>query len=384
MAKARNFVLLTTGGTGGHVFPAEALAETLTRRGVRLALATDRRGHAYGGALGNLEVHRIQAAPMAGKSLPNLLKASFTLARGFLQAIRLLRRLRPAVVIGFGGYASVPVMLAANRLGIPTILHEQNAVLGRANRLLAPRVTTITTSFPATSHLRPTDSLKVLVTGNPVREAFHAVREQPYPPLGPEAPFGVLVLGGSQGASVFGRVVPKALAALDAKTRQRLRVTQQCRPEDHAAVGAEYRALGIEAEVSPFFKDVPERLAAAHLVLSRAGASTVAELTAAGRPAILVPYPSATDDHQTANAQALDEAGSAWLMPEPFFTPEALAARIQSFLELPILLNKAAASAHALGRADAAARLADAVTEFLPGMEGGGGPHHPPAKGVAA
>ncbi|MCE2509957.1 MAG: undecaprenyldiphospho-muramoylpentapeptide beta-N-acetylglucosaminyltransferase [Alphaproteobacteria bacterium] len=387
MAGRENLVLLATGGTGGHVFPAEALAATLIRRGVKLALVTDRRGHAYGGALRNLEVHQIQAAPMAGRKFFRLAKAACVLACGFLQAIRLLRRLKPAVVIGFGGYAPVPAMLAAKCLGIPTILHEQNAILGRANHLLAPLVTTLAMSFNATGNLRPADALKVLVTGNPVRQAFYEVREKPYPAPLSDGPFAVLVLGGSQGASVFARIVPKALVALDDTARPRLRVSQQCRPEDLNAVRGAYEAAGIAAEVASFFEDVPARLSTAHLVISRAGASTVAELTTAGRPAILVPYPSATDDHQMANARALDEAGGAWLMPESCFTPEALAARIESFLGLPVILNKAAASAKALGQGIAAERLADAVMELLAdsnGHNGGAQRRNPNAREVAA
>jgi len=366
MPAGQNFVLLATGGTGGHVFPAEALAVVLSRRGLRLALATDRRGHAYSGALKDLEVHKIPSAPMAGREPIKLMKAAVTLAHGFLQAYRLLRCLQPNIVIGFGGYAPVPAILAAKCLRIPTILHEQNAILGRANHLLSSLVTTIATSFPATGRLRPADELKVLITGNPVREAFKDVRERPYPQLTHEQPFVLLVLGGSQGASVFGRVVPKALASLNANARSRLRVSQQCRPEDLDAVRGLYKSVGMAAEASSFFDDAPERFANAHLVIARAGASTVAELTTAGRPAILVPYPSATDNHQMANARALDEAGGAWLIPEAYFTPEALAARIESFLQLPIILSKAAASARALGQAIAAERLADAVTELLP------------------
>ena len=385
MVGVQNFVLLATGGTGGHVFPAEALAVVLARRGLRLALVTDRRGHAYRGALKNLDVHHIQAAPMAGGKPMRLVKAAVTLACGFAQAIGLLRRLKPEVVVGFGGYAPVPAMLAAKCLRIPTILHEQNAILGRANHLLASFVTTIATSFPATGHLRPADELKVLITGNPVREAFTEVRERPYPSLAPEQPFVLLVLGGSQGASVFGRVVPKALASLDRGARRRLRVSQQCRPEDVEAVRGLYAAAGMAAEASPFFEDAPERFANAHLVIARAGASTVAELTTAGRPAILVPYPTATDDHQMANARALDEAGGAWLMPEAYFTPETLAARIESFLGLPVILNKAAASARALGQAIAAERLADAVAELLPSPTGDdGGTQCDTSKGWAA
>lgn len=384
MAGAQNFVLLATGGTGGHVFPAEALAVALARRGLRLALATDRRGHAYRGALKDLDVHHIRSAPMAGRGVIKLMKAAVTLLYGFAQAIALLRRLRPEVVVGFGGYAPVPAMLAAKCLRIPTILHEQNAILGRANHLLASLVTTIATSFPTTGRLRPADELKVLVTGNPVREAFTDVRERPYPSRGPEQPFVLLVLGGSQGASVFGRVVPKALASLDAGARSRLRVSQQCRPEDLDAVRGLYEAAGMTVETSAFFEDVPERFGDAHLVIARAGASTVAELTTAGRPAILVPYPAATDDHQMANARALDEAGGAWLMPEAYFTPDALAARIKSFLGLPIILNKAAASARALGQAMAAERLADAVAELLPNATGGDGAQRHASKGRAA
>lgn len=367
------FVLLATGGTGGHVFPAEALAEALGRRGVRLALVTDRRGHAYRGALANLDVYRIRAAQVAGRKVWQLVRATVALALGFCQAYRLLRRLKPKVVVGFGGYASVPTMLAARWLRVPTILHEQNAILGRANRLLAPLVTTIATAFPATGHVRPADAGKVRITGNPVRRAFREVRECSYPALEPGKPFVLLVLGGSQGARVFGRIVPKALAALSPEMRLRLRVHQQCRPEDREAVRNTYESLGIEADTATFFEDVPERMGQAHLVVSRAGASTVAELTAAGRPAILVPYPAATDDHQTANARALDEAGAAWLMPEAAFTPEALAVRIESFLETPVILDKAAKSARGLGKAEAAERLVDAVAELLPDATANGG-----------
>jgi len=363
-------IVLTTGGTGGHVFPAEALATELLGRGFALALITDRRGQGFGGALGKLPTHRISAGGVAGRRLVARLRALADLAVGFFQARLLLGRLRPAAVIGFGGYASLPAMLAAIVAGVPTALHEQNAVLGRANRLVAPRVTRIGTAFAHVAHLKPAWLGKVVRTGMPVRPAVVAVRNRAYAPPEASGIVRILVLGGSQGARVLSEVVPAALARLPAALRARLRIDQQCRPEDLDAASAVYAAAAIKAELAVFFQDVPERLAAAHLVISRSGASTVAELTAVGRPSILVPFPHAVDDHQTANARAIDEAGGGWLMPQPAFTAEALAARIESLLALPESLAKAAAGARAAGTPDAAQRLADMVGELVGGMVG--------------
>lgn len=359
-------IVLTAGGTGGHVFPAEALAEELLRRGCRLALVTDRRGHAYGGALGSLQTFRIRAGGLAGRGVLGTLKGAAELVVGLFQARRLLKTLRPAAVVGFGGYASVPAVFAAIQLKIPTAIHEQNAVLGRANRLVAPSVKRIAKSFADTRFIGR-DSNRAVLTGMPVRPAVAAMRDQPYPALGLDAPLRLLVMGGSQGARVLSQVVPAALAALPASLRARIELSQQCRPEDLDAVRAAYDGTGIRVELASFFADVPQRLAAAHLVITRSGASTVGELTAVGRPAILVPYLHATDDHQTANAKAMEAAGAAWLMPQPSFTVEALRMRLESLLSQPAALIAAAEGARAAGIPDAASRLAD-VAEQLAGI----------------
>ena len=354
-------VVLAAGGTGGHVFPAQALAAELRRRGRPVAVVTDSRGAAFDA---EAATHRVRAASPS-RSLPGMTAAACDLGIGTVQAWTLLRRLKPAAVVGFGGYPSVPPLLAASWLRLPTLLHEQNAVLGRANRLLAPRVDRIATSFAEIEAVRPEDRRKLACTGNPVRPAIAALAGAPYRSPDPEGTLDLLVLGGSQGARVFSEVIPEAVAALPERQRARLRIAQQCRPEDLEAARARYAAIGVAAELSAFFPDVPERLAAAQLVIARAGASTVVELTAVGRPAILVPYPHAMDDHQTANARAVDAAGGAWLMPQGAFSPAALAARLEAFLTLPATLGKAAAAAARLGRPDAAARLADLVESAL-------------------
>jgi len=288
-------------------------------------------------------------------------------AMGVVQASRLLRHLAPAGVVGFGGYASVPTMLAARYLGLPIVIHEQNAVLGRANRLLAPQAQRIATGFPATSGLRPTDSLRAVHTGNPVRQAILDLADAGYTAPKPDRPIELLVLGGSQGAHVLGEIVPPAITALSAKLRGRVRISQQVRPEDRTTVAAIYRESGTAAELDSFFDDVPIRLCRAHLVICRAGASTVAELAALGRPAILIPYPHATDDHQTANARALAEAGGGWLVPQVNLSHDELSRRMESLLTDRTALTAAAASAARFGRRDAAQRLAQLVLDLDPG-----------------
>ena len=364
--RPQSLVVLATGGTGGHVFPAQALAAELVQRGYRLALITDRRGGAFGGSLSAVETYRIRATGVAGKHLATLLLSGPILAVGTVQARHLLKRLKPAVVVGFGGYASVPTMLAATFGGLRTAIHEQNALLGRANRLLAPKVDRVATSFLVSQGLPAGAQGKVIHTGMPVRPAVAAMRTRAYPGLAGAGAIELLVLGGSQGAQVFSEVVPEAVGQLADGLRRRLRVVQQCRPEDLKGARRRYRELGVEADLAAFFDDVPERLARAHLLITRAGASSVAEITAVGRPAILVPYPFAVDDHQTANAHAMDEVGAGWLMPQEAFTARTLAARLDALFDLPATLEKTAASARAAGRADAAARLADVVAELVP------------------
>jgi len=350
------FILLAAGGTGGHVFPAESLAAALEARGCRLGVMTDDRGASHGGALGRLETWRVAAGGIAGLGLKGRLTGAIRLARGVVQAWRLLGRLKPDAVVGFGGYAAFPAVLAASWRGQPALIHEQNAVLGRANRLLAGRVNAVATALPEVRFLPEGKGRHV---GNPVRPGTLAVRGTPYTPPAADGPIRLLVTGGSQGARALTDLVPAALAALPDGMRSRLRVAQQCRPEDLDRARAAYAAAGIEAETAAFFDDIPARLADAHLVICRSGASTVAELTCVGRPALLVPYPHAIDDHQTANARALDAAGAGWLVPQASVTVAALSGRLSALLADPDTLAATAARAHGLGRPDAAERLAD-------------------------
>jgi UDP-N-acetylglucosamine--N-acetylmuramyl-(pentapeptide) pyrophosphoryl-undecaprenol N-acetylglucosamine transferase len=265
--------------------------------------------------------------------------------------------LRPAAVVGFGGYPSIPTVLAAILYKIPIVLHEQNALLGRANRRLAKRAAAIATSFETVSGLPA--HVKAVLTGNPVRPAILATRDRPYVPPVADRQFTIFVLGGSQGARIFSEVIPAAVALLPAALRGRLHIVQQCRPEDIESAGTAFRKAGVSAELSTFFNDVPERLAACNLVIGRSGASTIAELGVAGRPAILVPYPFATDDHQTVNANSYVRNGAGWVLGQRTFIPLLLAERIESLSAQPDQLVRAAQAAWREGRPDAAERLAD-------------------------
>lgn len=348
-------VLLAAGGTGGHVFPAEALAGALAARGYRLALVTDDRGARYGGELGRIDIHRLPLKKMTG-GLARRILGVLSLIPGFFAARALIAKLKPDAVVGFGGYPSLPTVAAASAANVPTILHEQNAVLGRANRLVAGRVDAIAGSFARTRGAE-----RATHVGNPVRPAVMTLRPSTYfiPEAGGE--LRVLVTGGSQGASIFGRVVPEAIERLVPELRARLKIVQQTREDDVERVRAAYARLGVAAEVAPFFADLPARIAHAQIVIARAGASTVAELACIGRPAILVPYPHATDDHQTANAQALEAAGGAWTVADASFTAEILAVRLGALLAEPAPLARLAQSAWSFGKPDAAERLADLV-----------------------
>jgi|APTNR8051073442_1049403.scaffolds.fasta_scaffold01510_8 UDP-N-acetylglucosamine--N-acetylmuramyl-(pentapeptide) pyrophosphoryl-undecaprenol N-acetylglucosamine transferase len=357
-------IVIAAGGTGGHLFPAEALATELIGLGVSPVLVTDRRGGRFGGAVADIEVRIIHAGGLAGRGWGARLVASAELVAGFFEAKRLLARRRPDAVVGFGGYASVPTMLAASMSGLGTVLHEQNAVLGRANRRLALRVDRVAGAFAHMAMMPPQAAAKTVHVGMPVRPAFRSVGDRPYQPPTADGPVRILVLGGSQGARVLAEVVPEAVARLDLSLRGRLAISQQCRPENLDSVRDAYARLGVTADLSAFFGDVPERLTDAHIVIARSGASTVAELTAIGRPAILVPYPHAIDDHQTANARAVEAAGAGWLMPEPTFTGAALADRLASRLADTDNLTRTAANAKALGIPDAARRLADVVLDL--------------------
>ena len=358
--------VLAAGGTGGHVFPAEALAGELLAHGCDVHLLCDERADSFVRRVPEVEFHRVRAGRFGGGP-GQAVYGLAGMAMGIMQASRLLRRLAPGGVIGFGGYASAPTMLAAGYLGLPTVIHEQNAVLGRANRLLAPQAQRIATGFPTTSGLRPADRLRAVHTGNPVRPAILDLADAGYTAPEPGRPIELLILGGSQGAHVLGEIVPPAMTALPAGLRGRLRISQQVRPEDRAAAAEIYRRIGMSAELDSFFDDVPMRLFQAHLVICRAGASTVAELAALGRPAILIPYPHATDDHQTANARAFAEAGGGWLLPQASLSQQVLSRRIENLLTDRTALDAAAASAARFGRRDAAQRLARLVLDVYPG-----------------
>ncbi len=358
-------ILLAAGGTGGHFFPAEALARELLARGRKVELVTDKRGQAFGDSLPEVPVHRIRAAAPGG-SVVGKLKAAWQMGLGLLSANALMRHLEPAAVVGFGGYPSVPTVYAAAQARVPVLLHEQNAVLGRANRMLVAAARRLAVAFPEISAVKDDHRSKIVRTGNPVRPAVAAKRDAAYEPPVAGGPIRILVMGGSQGARVFSEVIPAALGKLPADLRARIHLAQQCRPEDLEAARAAYAGMGLGGlELESFFRDVPERLAGCHLAITRAGASTIAELTCIGRPALLVPYPHAMDDHQTANAKQLASAGASWLMPQTDFTADALAARLTDLLGSPDALAKGAEAARAWGMADAARRLADAVLDMI-------------------
>ncbi len=349
-------IVIAAGGTGGHFFPAEALATELAGRGHRVALMTDARAAArLPDVFAGGEVFVLRGAGIAGRGARRAASAVAALAAGTLQARGILSRLDPAAIVGFGGYPTVAPVTATRLLRNPppVVLHEQNAVLGRANRAMAGRASVLALSFANTS--RVPAGVATEVTGNPVRAAIT------HTPMGESDLIHLLVLGGSLGARVFSDAVPDALAALPAALRTRLRVVQQCRTEDLARVAAAYEASGITAELSAFFPDVAARLDAAGLVIARAGASTVAELAVAGRPAILVPLPGAIDDHQTANARALSEAGGAWVIAQRDIA--TLRDRLASLLAIPAVLIQAGQAASSIGRPDAASRLADLVLQ---------------------
>jgi UDP-N-acetylglucosamine--N-acetylmuramyl-(pentapeptide) pyrophosphoryl-undecaprenol N-acetylglucosamine transferase len=373
-------VVLAAGGTGGHMFPAEALARALIARGIRVALLTDQRGQAFGENLPSVEVHRIRASRLPRYALDRL-RAVIEMGLGGLEARKLLRSLSPSVVVGFGGYPSIPTVFAASLAKIPIVLHEQNALLGRANRRLASRAQAIATSFAKVTYMPA--MARTVLTGNPVRPGVLAVRDIPYAEPAAEGPLSILVTGGSQGARIFSEIVPEAMALLPPELKARVKIVQQCRPEDIAAVTAEYRAAGIEAELSTFFNDVPARLAACHLAITRSGASTVAELGVAGRPAILVPYPFATDDHQTSNAEAFAQSGGAWVVSQRILTPKLLADRIAGLAARPDTLARAAEAARQEGRPAAADSFAELVISQI-GTRAGQPVHHTSLKDIAA
>jgi UDP-N-acetylglucosamine--N-acetylmuramyl-(pentapeptide) pyrophosphoryl-undecaprenol N-acetylglucosamine transferase len=354
-------VLLAAGGTGGHLFPAEALSAALAKRGVAVALATDSRAAKFGGHFPPDAVHVIPSATFRGRDPISIAKTGATLAWGLASAYAMLGRVKPSIVVGFGGYPTVPPVLAATLRKIPTLLHEQNGVMGRANRFLSSRVTAIATGFAGVTAHDAKLVAKTTQIGNPIRPAVVAAAATPFETPDAAGAFRLLVFGGSQGARVMADIVPPAIEKLEPRLQMRLKVVQQAREEDIARVREIYVKAGVEAEIAPFFSDLPARMAQAHLVVSRSGASTVAELAAIGRPAILVPLPHALDQDQNANAMVLEKAGGAIRLPQAEFTPDRLAAEIAALAADPGRIAGMAKAARGAGILDAADRLADLV-----------------------
>lgn len=351
--------MLAAGGTGGHLFPAEALGVALMKRGARVRLMTDSRAVRYGGLFSRDMMDVVPSETVRGRTPWALARTGTMLAAGGVMALSLLLRQKPKAVIGFGGYPTLPPLLAAKLLGIPTVIHDSNAVLGRANRLLSTRVSAIATSLPGVLDRDPALAGKATVTGTPMRPAILAAAAVPYASPDAAGPLRLLVTGGSQGARIMADIVPGAIERLEPALWRRLVLVQQVREEDMARVRAVYDGLKIDVELAPFFVDLPARLAASHLVISRSGAGTVAELGAIGRPSILVPLPGAIDQDQFANAGVLEKAGGAIRIPQAEFTPDRLAAEISALAADPARLSAMATGARTVGKLDAAERLAD-------------------------
>lgn len=361
-------ILLSAGGTGGHMFPADALAQDLISRGYRVALATDIRGKRFEPFAGGIPLYVLRSGTL-GSGIFGKVKSVTALAVGFFQARKLLSDLKPAVVVGFGGYPSVPAVYAAQVARIPTIIHEQNAILGRANVFLAPKADKIAVAWSHVEGLENADENRAIVTGNPVRPDISGLYNKPYPTIEQDGPLRIFVTGGSQGASVFSEVLPLALSKLPAHYRARLDIVQQCRDEDIEKVKSVYDDAKIKCDLRPFFKDMALQLEKCHLVIARSGAGTVSEVTTAGRPAIFVPYPHHADQQQKRNADAVADAGGAWVMTQNGFTVEALLARLETFLQNPETLFRAAENARSCGRPDAARKLGNIVMAMASGWD---------------
>ena len=358
MADKKPHVVLASGGTGGHLFPAESLARKLLDKDCEVTMITDSRGKVFENLSGQVHVQSIRAATMK-PGLPAKIKAMMNIGIGILQASFFLIKKRPDVVIGFGGYPSFPTVFAAQKLGIKTILHEQNAVLGKANAWLAPGAKVIATSLPDVGGLSDKDKSKAVLTGNPVRAEICEYRDAPYTAPKEDGVLNIFVLGGSQGAQIFSEIIPTAMEKLPDSLKPRINLVQQCRADDIEAVRSRYKRIGIEAELESFFSDVPGRLNKCHLYIGRSGASSVAELAVIGRPAIFIPLMINPD--QKANADAIADAGGGWVMLQEGFTPEALVTRIETFISLPQSLEQVAKASHACGRPEAAEELAKLV-----------------------
>jgi UDP-N-acetylglucosamine--N-acetylmuramyl-(pentapeptide) pyrophosphoryl-undecaprenol N-acetylglucosamine transferase len=358
-------ILLAAGGTGGHLFPAEALGSVLMQRGYRVRLVTDDRAVRYSGLFSEGMLDVVPSETVRSKNPLALARTGFMLARGTITALKLVRRLKPAAMIGFGGYPTLPPLIAARLLHVPTLIHDSNAVLGRANRFLANRVDAIATSLPGVFDRDPALAAKATLTGTPLRPAVLTAAAQTYAVPEANGPLRLLVVGGSQGARIMADIVPPAIERLEPALWRRLALVQQVREEDLARVRAVYDRLKIQAELAPFFTDLPARLAAAHLVVSRSGAGTVAELAGVGRPSILVPLPGSIDQDQFANAGVLMQAGGAIRIPQTAFSPDRLASEISALAAEPQRLAEMARNARLAGTLDAAERLADLVQKVM-------------------
>lgn len=352
--------LLCAGGTGGHLFPAEALAHVLIARGWDVHLATDLRAQRFASEFPGGKVHLVHSATFGSKNPIALTKTLYSLFKGYRESQAILKAIKPGVVVGFGGYPTVPPLFAANRIGIPTILHEQNAVLGRANRFLASGASAIAVGFEQVGDQKIQN---LVTTGNPVRPMVLAVADVPYPQRQSQSPFNLLIFGGSQGARFFSEIFPPALELLSEEHRALFRIIQQARPEDLGQLKQNYQELGVSADISPFFKDMPKKISDAHLVVARAGASTVTEIAVIGRPALLVPFPGSLDGDQAWNAASMKKSGGADVIKQVDLTAEAVADYLKKSLDEPKKLALAAENAKKTAMPDAASKLADSVEE---------------------
>lgn len=359
MVKSNAVIFLASGGTGGHFYPAISLSQVLSQRGYSVSVITDNRSLAYSKNVTNVQFYSVKSSPFTKKSIVKITHSTVKILYGFIQSLLLIRKYRPQIVIGFGGYPSFPVVAAAVILRIPIILHEQNAILGKANRVFAKKAELIAATFPFANE---NDLEKpVIVTGNPVREPFKLLARRPYTSSDDGSSFRIVITGGSQGANIFSQVLPLVIVALPEKYRSRIRITQQCRAEDLQAVTKIYADAGIKAETMVFINDLASKLDLAHLAICRSGASTVSELAVSGVPSILVPYPNSTDDHQLANAHFISEADAGWLVTQKEFTVERVSKLIMELMDNSELLTVAAARARNLGVPNAAEHLADLV-----------------------
>ncbi|MDB2683101.1 undecaprenyldiphospho-muramoylpentapeptide beta-N-acetylglucosaminyltransferase [Alphaproteobacteria bacterium] len=366
--KESPFVLISAGGTGGHMTPAQALACDLKSRGYRVELVTDSRGRSYAKMFEGIPIH-VSRSGTLGAGLLGKVKGILNLTLGILHASSLLSKLKPDLVVGFGGYPSFPLVYAAQKKKIKTVLHEQNAIIGKANAMLVDKATRIAVSLPKVQGLDKDEEIRAVFTGNPVRPEIAALYTKPYPSLEQDGIIRIFVIGGSLGARVFSDVLPKAFGALSEDYRRRLKIVQQCREEDLENVKKSYEENNIDAILAPFFDNVASELDQCHLVIARSGASTVAEITTAGRPAIFVPYPHHKDQQQKMNADAVADIGGAWVMTENGFTVEALRARIEGFLQNPYVLFKAAEKSQSCGKPDAAKKLGNLITALISGFD---------------